>query len=229
MSYEYRSGYDAPTMQRPISTLATVRRQGPYITAFKRVLDVLLVLSVSLPVATTIMLFALVQFATDRANPFYAQDRVGRDGKTFRMWKLRTMVHDADELLHKHLADNPEARAEWHRHQKLSADPRITPFGRFLRQTSLDELPQFWNVLIGDMSIVGPRPMMTAQRVLYPGTEYYAMRPGITGFWQVSERNDTCFHERAEYDQRYFRSISFLTDMKVILQTVVVVIKATGR
>ena len=229
MSFQYRPTYDVSNILRPISTPSDISDQGVYSTAFKRVVDVLLVLVVSLPVATTVLLFALIQFASDRRNPFYCQKRVGKNGATFRMWKLRTMVCDADKLLDRYLADNPEAKAEWQRHQKLSADPRVTPFGRFLRRTSLDELPQFWNVLTGDMSVVGPRPMMTAQRALYPGTEYYAMRPGITGLWQISERNDTCFHERADYDQRYFRSISFLTDLKVILRTVVVVLKATGR
>ncbi|MBM1220417.1 MAG: sugar transferase [Alphaproteobacteria bacterium] len=229
MSYQYRSTYDAATLQRPISTPTELCQKGVYRRAFKRIFDVLVVLAVSFPVVTTVALLALVQFASDRRNPFYSQDRVGRNGTTFRMWKLRTMVCDADDLLEIHLAQNPKAMAEWQRHQKLTADPRVTTFGRFLRTTSLDELPQFWNVLIGDMSVVGPRPMMTAQRVLYPGTEYYAMRPGITGLWQISERNDTTFHERADYDQRYFQSISFLTDMKVIFRTVVVVMKATGR
>lgn len=229
MSFQYRSAYDAPSISKPISTPTDFYHEGVYRQFVKRVFDILLVVAVSLPVATTVALLALVQFLSDRCNPFYYQDRVGRNGKTFRMWKLRTMVCDADAMLESYLSENPQARSEWLCHQKLSNDPRITPLGRFLRSTSLDELPQFWNVLTGDMSIVGPRPMMTAQRVLYPGTEYYAMRPGITGFWQVSERNDSSFHERADYDQRYFRAISFLTDMKVILRTVVVVLKATGR
>lgn len=229
MSFQYRSTYDLPSLPRPIAAQSEALEQGFYGTFLKRIFDVLLVVAVSLPVATTVLLFALIQFAADRRNPFYCQERVGRKGRIFRMWKLRTMVFDADKLLDGYLAENPEALAEWQLHQKLISDPRITPFGRFLRRTSLDELPQFWNVLTGDMSVVGPRPMMTDQRILYPGTEYYAMRPGITGLWQVSERNDTCFHERADYDQRYFRSISFLTDTKVIFQTIVVVLKATGR
>jgi lipopolysaccharide/colanic/teichoic acid biosynthesis glycosyltransferase len=229
MSFQYRPTYDLPTIARPISTPTDISDQGMYGASIKRILDILIVLAVSLPVATTVLMFALIQFATDRRNPFYSQNRVGKNGITFRMWKLRTMVCDADMLLERYLADNPEAKVEWQRHQKLTADPRITPFGKFLRRTSLDELPQFWNVLTGDMSIVGPRPMMTGQRILYPGIEYYAMRPGITGLWQISERNETSFHERADYDQRYFRSISFLTDMNVILRTVVVVLRATGR
>lgn len=230
MSFQYRSAHDAPNLATPIvAATHTFSAQTPYRRWIKRALDVGLVLLVSGPVALTVLLLALVQFASDGRNPFYSQERLGRSGSIFRMWKLRTMVCDADRMLEGYLAANPEARAEWQRHQKLTDDPRITPFGRFLRSTSLDELPQLWNVLVGDMSLVGPRPMMTSQQVLYPGTEYYAMRPGVTGFWQISERNDTSFHERADYDRRYFRSISLSTDMSVIARTVGVVVKATGR
>ena len=115
------------------------------------------------------------------------------------------------------------------RHQKLKNDPRITPLGRFLRRTSLDELPQLWNVLMGDMSIVGPRPMMCNQRALYPGTEYYVMRPGITGFWQTSARNESSFHERAGFDQAYYRAVSLRTDLAIIWRTFSVVLRGTGH
>jgi lipopolysaccharide/colanic/teichoic acid biosynthesis glycosyltransferase len=139
------------------------------------------------------------------------------------------MVPDAEAVLERYLAQNPEARAEWDRHQKLKNDPRITPLGRFLRRSSLDELPQLWNVLRGDMSIVGPRPMMCNQRALYPGTEYYVMRPGITGYWQTSARNESSFHERAGFDQAYYRSLSFATDLAIIWRTFSVVLRGTGH
>lgn len=118
--------------------------------------------------------------------------------------------------------------AEWESTQKLKHDPRITRFGRFLRKSSLDELPQLWNVLKGDMSLVGPRPMLPEQRGLYPGLAYYELRPGLTGTWQVSERNESTFSKRAEFDRGYFESLSFLGDLNVLARTVSVVLRGTG-
>ncbi|MEO0915135.1 MAG: sugar transferase, partial [Pseudomonadota bacterium] len=135
----------------------------------------------------------------------------------------------AKEKLEAHLAANPAARMEWNATQKLKNDPRITPLGRFLRKTSLDELAQLWNVLVGDMALVGPRPMMPEQVTLYPGHAYFQLRPGITGFWQISERNETSFSSRALYDSKYNAALSFGTDLAVLLRTVGVVVRATGH
>ena len=121
------------------------------------------------------------------------------------------------------------ARAEWDASQKLRDDPRITRVGRILRRTSLDELPQLWNVLRGDMSLVGPRPMMPSQRSLYPGRAYFALRPGLTGLWQVSKRNEASFAERASFDDDYYRRLSFALDARVLVATVRVVLRATGH
>ena len=228
MSFQYRSAYTGPLPPQPISRADDLADEGPYRRWAKRALDIAIVLIVSVPVALTVGLLALI-VALDGSNPFYLQERVGHRGRLFRMLKLRTMVAGADRLLDAHLAQDPAARAEWDRHQKLKNDPRITRFGQFLRASSLDELPQLWNVLRGEMSLVGPRPMMTAQRVLYPGTEYYAMRPGITGFWQISIRNESCFHERADYDARYYKAMSLGTDLNVMARTVGVVMRATGH
>ncbi|MFN6978425.1 MAG: sugar transferase, partial [Gemmobacter sp.] len=118
--------------------------------------------------------------------------------------------------------------AEWDRTQKLRHDPRITPLGHLLRRSSLDELPQLWNVLTGDMSLIGPRPMMVDQKPLYPGRAYYALRPGISGPWQVSDRNATAFADRAGYDERYFRDLSLGTDLRLILATFGAVARGTG-
>jgi len=200
---------------------------GIYRRFAKRALDIAIVAVVSLPVAMVVLLLALL-VATDGRSPFYMQARVGRGGRLFRMVKLRTMVWQADRVLDGYLASNPAARAEWDRDQKLRHDPRVTRIGALLRRSSLDELPQLWNVLRGDMSIVGPRPMMDSQRAIYPGTEYYAMRPGITGFWQVSVRNESSFSERAAFDRRYFHELSLRTDLGVIWRTVGVVLRATG-
>ncbi|MHA7869120.1 MAG: sugar transferase [Salipiger thiooxidans] len=193
----------------------------------KRVLDVTLVLIGALPVLLVTLVLAAI-IASDGHRPVYLQRRVGRNGRVFHMWKLRSMVKDADARLESYLAGNAVARAEWDRTQKLRHDPRITPVGRIIRKCSLDELPQLWNVLRGDMSLVGPRPMMVEQQSIYPGTAYYALRPGITGFWQTSVRNESSFAERAGFDTAYLRDLSLRTDLKVLARTVRVVIHGTG-
>lgn len=198
-----------------------------YDVGLKRVLDLLLVTIAALPALSIVLVLALL-IALDGRSPFFAQERIGRNGRIFRMWKLRSMVGDAETQLETCLASSPQRRKEWNTHQKLRHDPRITPIGALIRKTSLDELPQLWNVLRGDMSIVGPRPMLLSQRALYPGTAYYALRPGITGYWQVSARNDSSFADRAGFDTAYLREMSLLTDLRVMLCTVRVVLTGTG-
>ncbi len=193
----------------------------------KRAFDVLFVLAVS-PMLISITFLLALLVALDGALPFYGQYRVGKNGRTFRMWKLRTMIPNADQVLEHHLASNPEARSEWEKTQKLKRDPRITWIGQFLRKSSLDEIPQFFNVLAGDMSVVGPRPMMVCQRELYPGLSYFRLRPGITGFWQISDRNSCSFGSRAQFDDRYAQEVSFETDLRVVSKTVSVVLRGTG-
>lgn len=180
------------------------------------------------PVVVPVVLLMALLIALDGHNPFYSQLRVGRGGKSFRMWKLRTMVHNADEMLESYLAANPGARLEWDATQKLKRDPRITLVGRVLRKTSLDELPQLWNVMNGTMSLVGPRPMMLSQRASYPGQTYYNLRPGITGLWQISDRNECEFIGRVRYDDIYDRIMSLRTDIWVLMRTVGVVLRGTG-
>lgn len=194
----------------------------------KRLFDLAFVALIALPVVLVLAVLSIL-IAMDGHSPFYVQKRLGMHGKVFRMYKLRSMVPNADKVLQAYLDSNPEARAEWDRNQKLKKDPRVTWVGRLIRKTSLDELPQFLNVLKGDMSVVGPRPMMTDQRDLYPGTEYFEMRPGITGAWQTSVRNESSFAQRAEYDRDYFYHLSLLTDLKIVLRTFGVVVRATGH
>jgi lipopolysaccharide/colanic/teichoic acid biosynthesis glycosyltransferase len=199
-----------------------------YRSALKRILDILFVL-LALPIVLPVIVVLVAMISMDGSSPFYSQQRLGKGGREFRFWKLRTMVPDADLQLANHLEADGNARREWDAYQKLASDPRITPFGHFLRRSSLDELPQLWNVLKGDMSLVGPRPMMPEQRRLYPGLAYFTLRPGVTGPWQISDRNATTFARRAEYDADYERSLSLATDLKVLLATVGVVLRATGR
>ncbi|MEL6952868.1 MAG: sugar transferase [Pseudomonadota bacterium] len=201
--------------------------QELYRNAFKRALDLALIVFVA-PIWLPVILVGAFLAALDGHNPFYRQERVGRFGRTFWIWKLRTMVVNADAKLEAYLDANPEARAEWDATQKLKHDPRITLVGRILRKTSLDELPQLFNVLIGDMSLVGPRPMMVSQKDLYTGDGYYTVRPGLTGLWQVSDRNECRFIDRVSYDETYAAKMSFGMDLSILMRTVGVVVRGTG-
>ena len=212
---------------RPATALRMVGRPGLYRNAVKRMLDVTAV-AMAAPLVVPVVFAVAVAVSRDGGSPFYSQMRVGKNGRRFRMWKLRSMVPDADERMAAHLEADPKARKEWELTQKLRNDPRITRIGRLIRKTSLDELPQLWNVLKGDMSLVGPRPMMTCQEALYPGTAYYLLRPGCTGYWQTSARNETTFEARAEFDAAYEAELSLWTDVKVLLKTVGVILRGTG-
>lgn len=198
-----------------------------YRTVGKRAMDVVLCV-LSAPISLPLIFIMALLVARNGGQPFYSQDRVGRNGRIYRMWKLRSMVPDAEAKLEAYLAKNADARAEWDKDQKLKSDPRVTRLGTLLRRTSLDELPQLWNVFKGEMSLVGPRPMMPEQKALYPGREYYTLHPGITGSWQVSERNESSFAERAIFDTSYSRNVSLFEDIRILGATVQVVVKATG-
>lgn len=198
-----------------------------YSRRLKRAFDVVACI-LSAPVILPIIAILALLAKRDGGPAFYSQERIGRNGRTFRCWKLRTMVVDAEKRLDDYLSANPVAAAEWSEKQKLEDDPRVTEFGRFARRFSLDELPQLWNVFIGDMSIVGPRPMMVEQGDLYSGRAYYQMRPGLTGYWQISDRSNGSFIGRVSHDERYYEEMSFRTDTMIVLRTVGVVFKATG-
>lgn len=210
---------------RDFSTHMRERRLLFYPVA-KRAFDVAVVLMFAPLVLCLIgILAALVRL--DGGPAFYRQPRVGVAGRTFMLWKLRTMVPDAERKLEEQLQD-PQARLEWDQTQKLKSDRRITGIGYYLRKFSLDELPQLINVFVGDMSLVGPRPFLPQQRPLYDGAAYYRMRPGLTGLWQIGKRNESTFAERAVIDTDYFRTMSFLTDMWILSRTPLVVVKGTG-
>lgn len=166
----------------------------------------------------------------DGAPVLFAHYRVGLDGKLFRCMKFRTMLRDAEQRLSDLLARDPRARAEWESDQKLTHDPRITPVGHFLRRSSLDELPQLINVLRGEMSLVGPRPITVAELTRYGSVRwhYLSVRPGITGLWQVSGRNNTTYDERVALDRRYVEKRSVLLDMRILVKTARVVVERDG-
>ncbi|MCG2592033.1 exopolysaccharide biosynthesis polyprenyl glycosylphosphotransferase [Ramlibacter sp. XY19] len=167
---------------------------------------------------------------TSRGPVIYSQPRIGRGGRSFHFYKFRSMVSDADQVLTSFLDTDSEARQQWDQYQKLENDPRITPFGRFIRRTSLDELPQLWNVLVGDMSVVGPRPCMPNQKRLYGvyWPSYCAVRPGLTGLWQVSGRNRLTYAERVRLDASYVKNWSLWLDFKILVKTIRVVLTGDG-
>jgi lipopolysaccharide/colanic/teichoic acid biosynthesis glycosyltransferase len=182
----------------------------------------------AMPAVIPIMIVLAVLIKIDGGPVFYSQQRVGLGGRTFRMWKLRSMVVNADQMLQELLDRDPDARQEWDETQKLKRDPRITPVGHAIRKTSLDELPQIWNVLVGDMSLVGPRPFLPEQKDLYAGRDYYQLRPGLTGLWQVNDRNGTSFSARVVYDSQYYEQLSLRTDAQILMETITVVLRGTG-
>ncbi len=173
---------------------------------------------------------ALLVKLSSNGSIFYGQKRIGRGGREFMAWKFRSMVQNADALLAGYLEAHPELREQWERDHKLKDDPRVTWVGRFLRRTSLDELPQLWNILRGDMSLVGPRPIVTAEIAKYG--ERFALfckvRPGLSGLWQVSGRNDTTYGERVALDCYYVRNWSVWLDLVVLARTVRVVLLGKG-
>jgi Undecaprenyl-phosphate galactose phosphotransferase WbaP len=167
---------------------------------------------------------------SSRGPIVYYHERIGINGRRFKAWKFRTMFQNADAVLELYLEEHPELREEWERDHKLKFDPRVTRIGKFLRKTSLDELPQLWNVIWGDMSLVGPRPIVEAEIVKYgPYYGLYTMvKPGITGLWQVSGRNNTTYDERVQFDAYYVRNWSPWLDLYLLLRTIRIVLFAKG-
>jgi undecaprenyl-phosphate galactose phosphotransferase len=195
----------------------------------KRLFDIVMSLALLVLLAPLIAAVVLVILG-DGGAVFYGHRRIGAGGASFTCWKFRTMVPNATELLAEILADDPQARLEWEQDFKLRSDPRITRAGKFLRLTSLDELPQLFNVLKGEMSLVGPRPIVGDEVARYGAAfhDYARCRPGITGIWQVSGRNDTDYATRVRLDQRYARTRSLALDCLVLVLTARVVVRRRG-
>jgi len=218
--------------ERPPLILMPVRtgllRPGP--RQLKRVVDMLLgaaLLVAALPLG---LLIALAIVLDSRGPVFFAQTRIGRRNRRFRLWKFRSMVDGADEMLRNQLAADPDRAREWRLARKIKNDPRVTCAGRFLRRTSLDELPQLWNVLRGDMSLIGPRPIVREEVRRYGAAFalYQQVSPGLTGLWQVSGRNDTSYRRRVALDSRYIRTWTPILDLVILLKTVRVVLVGKG-
>jgi len=196
----------------------------------KRPLDIALIL-ISLPIVIPLMAILATCVMMDGGAPFFGHNRIGRNGKPFRCWKLRSMVPHAEKRLKDFLTENPDAQEEWDANFKLANDPRITRLGRFLRKSSLDEFPQLWNIIRGEMSIVGPRPVTRDELVMYGSNLpfYEGLRPGLTGLWQISGRNDVSYSERVEFDVEYAKTFDLMMDIRIILGTFKAVLSRTGR
>ena len=205
--------------------------EGKLYRFIKRIIDVI---GAIVGIITLVPLIAGIAIAkvilNDKGPIMYTHNRIGKDGKIFKMYKFRSMVVGADEILEKYLAENEEAREEYRINKKLKDDPRITKIGKFIRKTSLDEFPQFINVLKGDMTLVGPRPYLP--REIDDMGEYYpyivALKPGLTGYWQVNGRSDVDFNERLLMDMEYIKDRNLWLDIKLIIKTVVKVFRRKG-
>ena len=188
---------------------------------------ILITLPIMIPIAIAIKL-------TDKGSILYKQKRPGLNGTLFNLYKFRTMHPNSDKILQKYLNENPKAKEEWKKYRKLRTyDPRVTPIGKFLRKTSLDELPQFFNILKGDMSVVGPRPYIESEFDEYNipkdiREKLLSVKPGITGLWQVNHRNEATFEERIKQDLEYIDNQSFLLDLKIIFKTIKVMFTGKG-
>lgn len=197
----------------------------------KRMFDLsfsLLVVVLALPLFVAL---AVAVRLTSKGKSIYSQERIGRGGKTFKCYKFRTMHPDADARLKEILASDPERRKEWEELHKLKDDPRVTALGSFLRKTSLDELPQFWNVLKGDLSVVGPRPVVRLELEKHfagKAEKIFTIRPGLTGPWQISGRSDVSYQKRIEMDEHYVDNQSFWWDLKLVVKTIPAMISSKG-
>ena len=198
----------------------------------KRCVDIIAgIVGVLILIPLTLIIYIIRKIKKEDDGPiFYEQIRIGKNGKKFRIYKFRSMVIGADEILKKYLEENEEARIEFEAKQKLENDPRITKLGKFLRKTSLDEFPQFLNVLKGDMSLIGPRPLIIGELDSHNGNheKYEKMRPGITGWWACNGRSDLEYDERLELEYYYTENFSIALDIKVFVKTIVQVIKREG-
>lgn len=198
----------------------------------KRIVDIMGgLVGIILLIPITIVLYIVTLFSKENKGPlFFEQLRIGKNGKEFRLYKFRSMVMHADEKLWEYLNNNPEAKEEYKKYKKLKEDPRITKLGKFLRKTSLDEFPQFINVLKGDMSLVGPRPYLYREKgdMGENYDEIIKVKPGLTGYWQVNGRSNVDFDERTKMDIEYIKDRNLWFDLKILLKTILKVFKRGG-
>ena len=196
----------------------------------KRIFDIVATVCGGIFILPFMLIIAIIIYLDSGGPIIYKQKRVGRDGKEFNFYKFRSMVKNADTILEEYLNTHEDEKKEWQKNFKLKNDPRVTKIGKIIRKTSIDELPQLWNVLIGDMSLVGPRPLLPNEVERYSNyiEDYKLVLPGLTGVWQVSGRSDTTFEERVIMDSWYIHNWSIWIDIVYLLKTVLVVVKSKG-
>jgi lipopolysaccharide/colanic/teichoic acid biosynthesis glycosyltransferase len=231
VSYFQLDAVTAPRMAAlsgPYSEAASVTQTRA--RAAKRAFDLAFGTALALASFPAAILIALAVVIQSGGPVFYSQQRVGRGGRSISVWKFRTMVVEADAVLQQYLDRDPALAAEWRQNRKLRRDPRVTGIGRLLRKTSLDELPQLWNVIRGDMSLVGPRPVVADELGRYGANSslYLAVKPGLTGLWQTSGRNNTTYDHRVKLDSEYVRTWSIAKDLQIVLNTIPAVVRGAG-
>jgi len=230
---EYMSDFDY------INELITYTDISKYKSKIKRKIEYIIRRSIDIAggIVGTIALVPLTAIvyvanivSKDKGPLFYTQERIGKDGKIFKMYKYRSMVVGADEILLKYLEENEEARNEYKEYKKLKNDPRITKVGKFLRKTSLDEFPQFINVLKGEMSLVGPRPYLEREKEDMSFFFRYitSCKPGLTGYWQINGRSDVTFNDRLKMDMEYIKNNNLKVDIKILRKTMEKIVKKEG-
>jgi len=224
----------------PLGDLRTTRRAGISVRpatsrkftsqAVKRFIDTTLAGIALVVLAPMILMVVAILLVTQGRPIFHSHRRIGRNGVLFSCFKFRTMVVNGEEVLERHLNVNPVLRAEWNATRKLKDDPRVTSFGQLLRKNSVDEIPQLLNVIRGEMSLVGPRPIVTSEAELYGANfiDYMRVRPGLTGLWQVSGRSDTSYDTRVELDTRYVAEQSLWGDIVIMAKTLPAVLSSRG-
>ena len=212
----------AGVSMRLIHSCGKSHQESPLGGSLKRVVDIIITVVVLISMMPILTLVSFLIYLTMGRPIFFSHKRVGFRGKTFKCYKFRTMVVNAEERLATHLRDNPRAAEEWKAHHKLRDDPRVTPLGTLLRQSSFDELPQLFNVLRGEMTCLGPRPVTTEELQRYGSSAlcYMSTRPGLTGLWQVSGSSDAAYDYRVALDTKYVTNWSPLLDLKILIKTV---------
>jgi exopolysaccharide production protein ExoY len=222
----------APTWRpQPVANDRFSVGKRPYpVEAFWRALDIVISLTALVFFAPVAVMISVLIKLHDGGPVLFSQERIGRNGQRFRCWKFRSMRPDAEVHLAVLLASDSGLRRQWELHRKLKDDPRITPLGDFLRRSSLDELPQLLNILLGDMSVVGPRPIVDSEIVCYDRwyRYYIAVKPGLTGLWQVSGRNDVTYRRRIAMDRFFFRTHSIKLYLLILLATAPAVLLRRG-
>lgn len=230
MQQTYMRDKNLETADYTFAAFSEARVNQPCGGAIKRVFDFTLALFAIIILSPLLLAVAIAVRLSDGGPALFGHKRIGFSGKTFKCWKFRSMIPNSDTVFKDYLAKNPEAALEWRLNQKIQNDPRVTPLGYFLRKYSIDELPQLFNILAGDMSFVGPRPIQRSEydKYGYSLRHYLSTRPGLTGLWQISGRSNSTYQKRVAFDRYYVTHWGMLTDVALIVKTVPVAVTGAG-